>query len=160
MHASRSDLIDIRTIDAEDTLYLRNVVLRPGTPEAECVFEGDDAPETAHFGAFRGGVSIGIASVYQQSRPGAEGDEWRLRGMATSEAARGTGGGAAVVAAVEAYAASRGSSMIWCNARTGAVGFYERNGWTKVGDEFEIDGIGPHFVMEKALEPTEPDDDF
>jgi hypothetical protein len=40
---------------------------------------------------------------------------------------------------------------VWCNARSPARGFYEREGFTIEGDTFEIAGIGPHFLMARAL---------
>lgn len=36
---------------------------------------------------------------------------------------------------------------IWCNARRSAVAFYEAAGFVVCSDEFEITGIGPHYVM-------------
>ncbi len=40
---------------------------------------------------------------------------------------------------------------MWCNARSGARTFYERAGFCVEGEEFEIAGIGPHFLMAKPL---------
>jgi GNAT superfamily N-acetyltransferase len=39
------------------------------------------------------------------------------------------------------------SPIFWCNARIKAVPFYQRNGWQIASDEFDVPGIGPHFVM-------------
>jgi predicted GNAT family N-acyltransferase len=74
----------------------------------------------------------------------------------TIEAAR-TVDGAEVVAVAsrdggraEAYAAEHGATRLWCNARTPAVGFYERHGWTTVGEEFDVPPIGPHYRMVRS----------
>ena len=40
---------------------------------------------------------------------------------------------------------------MWCNARKGAVWFYQRLGFVTVSEEFEIAPIGPHYVMEIDL---------
>jgi hypothetical protein len=40
---------------------------------------------------------------------------------------------------------------VWCNARTPAVGLYERAGFAIESGEFEIEGIGPHFVMARRV---------
>jgi hypothetical protein len=37
---------------------------------------------------------------------------------------------------------------VWCNARTPAVGFYEKLGFSTIGEEFELPPIGPHYLME------------
>lgn len=42
-------------------------------------------------------------------------------------------------------------TTVWCNARTTAAGYYAKLGFTPQGDEFEIEGIGPHYVMVKQL---------
>ena len=36
------------------------------------------------------------------------------------------------------------SEILWCNARTTAFEFYEKMGFTIVGDEFDIPNLGPH----------------
>jgi len=43
--------------------------------------------------------------------------------------------------------AGQGGTMLWFNARTVAVPFYEKHGFATRGDEFEIPGVGPHYVM-------------
>ena len=75
----------------------------------------------------------------------------RLRGMATSDEARGTGIGRDLLMACFAHVREADGRYLWCNARIGAVGFYERMGLQTVGPEFPIEGIGPHFVMWRAL---------
>ena len=42
-------------------------------------------------------------------------------------------------------------ALAWCNARTSACAYYEKLGFTPRGGEFEIEGIGPHFVMVRAV---------
>jgi GNAT superfamily N-acetyltransferase len=83
----------------------------------------------------------------REPRPG----DWRVRGMATLPAMRGLGLGSAVLAACESHAAGAGGKRLWCNARVGARGFYERAGLTVEGGVFEIAGIGPHVLMTKRL---------
>lgn len=155
--------LTVRRIDAGATHPLRQSVLRPGRPVDECVFPGDDAPQTLHVGAVLEGEVVAIASLYLESRPanapgGAarggdheSGTAWRLRGMATAPAVRRRGAGAAALAACEQHAREQGGSLLWCNARIEAIEFYEANGWTVLGDEFDIPTVGPHFVMEKPI---------
>ena len=41
--------------------------------------------------------------------------------------------------------------LLWCNARTPAVGFYENMRWRVVSAPFEIPTAGPHVKMVKRL---------
>ena len=63
------------------------------------------------------------------------------------EAARGAGLGRLVLEECFAVVRERGGSVLWCNARLVAVPFYARLGMAPVGPEFDIPGIGPHYVM-------------
>ncbi len=136
----------VRPVGAEDVRPLRHSILRPGQPWDETVYPGDHEPATVHLGAFEGDRLIGIASLYREARPG-KADGWRLRGMATTEDARGRGAGRALLAACVAHVAARGGGKLWCNARTPAVGFYAAAGFAVSSAEFDIPGIGPHVAM-------------
>ena len=74
--------------------------------------------------------------------------------MATAPQVRGQGVGAATLRYGMAEIRRRGGTRLWCNARTGALGFYLRLGFSMVGDEFEIEPIGPHYAMERELMPA------
>lgn len=155
--------LTVEQISPEQTHPLRMAVLRPGRPAAECVFPGDDDPKTLHVGAMQDGEVLAIASLYREARPDdapgrapvgpahTDGTAWRLRGMATAPEARRQGAGLAALRAVERHAREQGGTLAWCNARVGAVAFYEAAGWTVLGEEFDIPTVGPHFVMERAL---------
>jgi GNAT superfamily N-acetyltransferase len=153
-------------IRTADTVPLRLAVLRPGCPADAAVFDGDDDPHTFHAGVRLGGRVVGVASVYLQGRgPGAPGGAppvpaahdgtcWQLRGMATQDGLRGRGVGRLALRACLAHVASRGGTWAWCNARTGAVGFYAAQGWRVVSPEFDIPTVGPHVVMETPVAPA------
>ena len=64
--------------------------------------------------------------------------------MATLPDVRGRGFATAVLDASVDHVAGEGGGELWCNARVPALGFYRRSGFEVEGDEFEIDGIGPH----------------
>ncbi|MCW2921834.1 MAG: acetyltransferase [Thermoleophilia bacterium] len=155
--------LTVQRISATQTHPLRMAVLRPGAPKAECEFPGDEDELTFHAGAELDGRIVSIASLYLEPRPvdaagGAPvapdhgaGTAWRLRGMATEPGLRKCGAGRAALEACEAHAREHGATLAWCNARVEAVGFYERLGWTVLGEEFDIPTVGPHFVMERSL---------
>lgn len=136
-----ASLISIHPMDAADTRPLRQRILRPHQLAAELVYEGD--AEGLHLGAFDlGGRLLGIASFLTPAQ-----GVWRLRGMAVVEELRGRGIGRALIEHAHAHLAGR-LQGIWCNARTHACGFYERLGFVRCGDAFELPGIGEHYRME------------
>lgn len=63
---------------------------------------------------------------------------------------RGTGLGAALVAALVERARGRGLRALYLGAQTHAVGFYERLGFVVVGEVFDDAGI-PHRHMVRTL---------
>jgi GNAT superfamily N-acetyltransferase len=147
-------MLEIREIRAADARPIRHAVLRPHQQPHEIVFEGDDAPDTLHVGAFEEGRLVGIATVVRQAPEDEDGDEagsWRVRGMATVPDVRGRGYGAALLERCLEHARAHGGTWVWCNARVGAAGFYRRLGFDARGDAFEVQAIGPHLFMWRAL---------
>jgi GNAT superfamily N-acetyltransferase len=126
---------------------LQLAVLRPGQ-------QLTDADLVDEAGAFyvasydsSGGVA-GVAAFLREAHPDRPGaDQWRLRGMASEPSLRGGGFGAAALGRGLEEVAARGGVLVWCNARTPAVPFYEAHGFSREGSEFVIDPIGPHYRM-------------
>lgn len=144
--------VEVRFITAAETRPLRAAILRPGQPPETLIYPGDEADETAHFGAYSGGELVGIASVYREPLPHEnDSNAWRLRGMATITAMQGRGYGRTILEACVEHVARQGGTVLWCNARTSAAGFYEAVGFHTIGDEFDIPGIGGHFVMSRRV---------
>ena len=142
----------IRKIKSIDTLSLRQEILRPINKVSECFYEGDDDKTTAHFGAIRNDVIVGIVSVYKRSNSIICSDQgFQLRAMATASNIRGKGIGLKLLEAAENYAELNESNYIWANARIAAIGFYKKAGYTTESQEFEIKGIGPHYLVRKSF---------
>lgn len=130
---------------------LRLRVLRPGQPPSSVDHEHDHWPDTLHVAGFDdAGDVVACATFYGEATADGR-PAWRLRGMATAPEVRGCGYGAAALRFGVDEIRSRGGSLLWCNARAGAVWFYERLGFIVVSEEFEIAPIGPHYVMELPL---------
>jgi GNAT superfamily N-acetyltransferase len=143
----------VREISAAETWPLRLSVLRPNRPISAARFPGDDLPTTKHFGAFLSDELVGVASLFSAQLPERSGEKaLQLRGMATAPDVRGAGLGKALVIACEACTRDMGLKLIWCNARTSAVGFYQKLGWQIVSEQFEIPDVGPHFRMWRRVE--------
>ncbi len=135
----------VREVPIARTRPLRRAILRPhDSEETVASHEPDDA---FALGAFQAEELIAVGFI----APDGPTSSWRIRGMATVERARGEGVGGAVLAGLVEHARAAGATRIWCNARTPARAFYERAGFHTVSEQFEIPGIGPHFVMELSL---------
>ena len=144
--------VDVRRISASEVRPLRQLVLRPGRPLAETAFAGDEDTTTAHFGAFRGGELLAVATLLDAPHPErARVRACQVRGMASHPSVRGAGFGAAALSACIAEARGRSAKILWCNAREAARGFYAHAGFMVLGERFEIAGIGPHFRMQLDL---------
>jgi predicted GNAT family N-acyltransferase len=70
--------------------------------------------------------------------------------MAADASVRGHGHGAAVLEELHRQAVLRGVTAIELHAQVSARGFYERAGYTAVGEEYEEAGI-PHVTMRRPL---------
>lgn len=142
----------ISEITALETYAVRHAVLRKGKPIESCRFEGDDLATTKHFGLFENEELAGIVSVFESKSEIFDAEkQFQLRGMAVLDLHQKKGFGEKLLQAAENYIARESGELIWFNAREIAVGFYERNGYKKAGNLFEIPGVGPHFVMCKFL---------
>lgn len=139
----------VRRVPAADTVALRSEVLRPGLPPEAVVKPGDDDPHTWFFAAVEpGGRPIATVNVRPAAPPwDAEADGyWQLRGMAPAADARGNGHARAVVDAALGHV-DRVGARVWCNARTGVLGFYRRFGFEGVGEVWHDPVSGPHLCL-------------
>lgn len=140
--------IEIRRAFLSEVIQLRHDILIVGTDRTSPEFDGDNNASTRHFGAFFDKINICCLSWMRSELDGAP--AWQLRGMATHPEVRGTGVGRALLFySEESITAESGISTYWCNARTTAAVFYQKQGWSIISDEFHIPGVGPHFKMKK-----------
>lgn len=151
--------VRIERVNAAETFALRQRVLRPHQRVEELSLPGDDDPDAGHFAAVDDGAIIGTASVRRETAPWAADRQrsWRLRGMATAEGRRNEGIGAELVRAVVDHVRQYGGGLLWCNARTPAVSFYQRAGFVTRGDAWDDPAIGPHIAMELSVAPFSSD---
>jgi len=149
--------VRIEEVRAAVVRPLRQKVLRPHQTLADQVYPGDSPPGARHFAAYgKDDAVLGVASISPEPYPRAGGSpgpgDRRIRGMATEPAARRRGIGALLLAAcLEVARADEGATRVWCNARSGVRGFYEREGFVADGEEFTLPEIGPHFLMWLAV---------
>ena len=126
----------------EDAFAVRVAVFvdEQGIPRSE---ELDDLDATAvHCVAYADGVPVGAGRLLP-------GDGFAKIGrMAVLAPRRGVGIGGMVLEALEREGAARGLRHFKLSAQLHARRFYERHGYTVVGDVYDEVGI-PHIAMEK-----------
>jgi len=125
---------------------LRHKVLRPHLPlEASC-YPSDNDLGAIHFTLKKDDAILSIASLYSElleTMPNK--NAYRLRGMATEPSEQRKGFGAIILhGAMDYLKKETDVEILWCNARVTAFGFYEKMGFTILGDIFDIPNLGPH----------------
>jgi ribosomal protein S18 acetylase RimI-like enzyme len=145
-------IADIRPTEIDSVRALRHLLLRPHQAPEQLAYEGDDAWDSLHVGAYIDRELVGIASIVRQAPPGEVNERaWRVRGMATTPQVRGLGYGGALLERCLGHAIEHGGTLVWCNARADAVGFYRRFGFEVQGESFDLPPIGTHFLMTRGL---------
>ncbi|GGO88749.1 putative N-acetyltransferase YitI [Nocardioides phosphati] len=147
--------LSVEQVDPYATVWLRQRVLRPHQSYDEVLAE-TDVPELFAIGALVERSLVSCVVAHPDPFPGEDGPAaregvWRLRGMATDPAHRGQGHGAAVLDRLLDELRLRGAAVVWCNARTAAVGLYLRAGFAELGDPWIDPDIGPHVRMWRDL---------
>ena len=145
--------MNIKLIRASETMTLRKRLLRPHLSAAECVYPGDDDLGSAHLGAFVNNEQIGIVSIYQKGLPDRE-DKcgFQFRALAIVEASRNKGCGLTLLHAAEKFARNKGADYVWANARITAINFYRKANYSIDDDEFIVEGVGPHVIVNRYFQ--------
>jgi predicted GNAT family N-acyltransferase len=138
-------IIDHGSADYQRILRLRDEVLRKPLGLRFSAEEIEAEKEHMHIAAYEDDRMLGCCMLVE------DGDKTvRLRQMAVLNDLQGKGIGRALMYFAENLARDRGFKKLTMHARKNAIGFYEKMGYTKVGDEFEEVTI-PHYMMEKNL---------
>jgi GNAT superfamily N-acetyltransferase len=144
----------VKRISAEETYALRSAVLRPGLP-LEANFYPRDA-EGWHYGVESAGRIVSVGTIHPENHPQfSPAGQWRIRGMATEPEFRGKGCGSQLLRMMLAETAHL--PLIWCNARTPALSFYLRQGFTVESEEFTLPHLGPHRLLKFLPGENAPD---
>jgi len=120
---------------------IRVFVHEQGIPPSEELDAYDDA--AIHCIAYADGAPVGAGRLVMMEGYG------KIGRMAVLKEHRGKGIGARVLDALEREGVRRGISRFRLSAQLSARGFYERGGYTAIGEVYDDVGI-PHIDMEKA----------
>lgn len=135
-------MIQIEQIRPELTWRLRQEVLYPAQKLYE--MELDEDQEGIHFGAFTDDKLVGVVSLFQTET------SFQFRKLAVSTEYQKMGIGNALLLRVEEFAGSEGGTLIWCNARVSAIGFYMKAGYAHTGELFAKNGFD-YEILEKEI---------
>jgi len=143
------EMYETKLISSQKTYPLRLEVLWShfNTLE-ECGIDVDDKEGTFHVGVFKDGEVVSVGTfLIQNNKFFDEESQYRLRAMATSPKVRGEGFGQQLIGFAINELQNRDVKMLWCDARKIALGFYQKNGFTVIGDYYDVPKIGPHKLM-------------
>jgi ribosomal protein S18 acetylase RimI-like enzyme len=138
-------IIDHGTTEYQQMVLLRINMLRKPLGLVFAKEELDREKEDILMGAFEDEKILGCCLLTK-----VDDQTVRLRQMAVPNNLQGKGIGRALMVFAENIARDRGYKILIMHARKTAVGFYEKLGYLKVGNEFQEVTL-PHFVMEKVL---------
>ncbi len=146
MSSYHSSFMRIKTIAWQDALPIRHTVLWPDKAIEFCKVEGDE--HANHYGAFVDQTLVCVASIY--IKESCDGRTARLRKFATLPQYQGQGVGSKVIEHAITKLKAEQVLRFWCDARTSALGFYQRFGLEVEGDEFDKSGV-KYFKMSVEL---------
>jgi len=138
-------IIDYGSPEYQQMVRLRDAVLRKPLGLTFTQEDLESEKENILIAAFEEERMLGCCMLVEE-RP----DIVRLRQMAVLNALQGKGIGRALMNFAENIARDRGYKIVKMHARNNSVGFYEKVGYKRKGDEF-IEVTIPHYVMEKDL---------
>ncbi|HVV03009.1 MAG TPA: GNAT family N-acetyltransferase [Puia sp.] len=138
-------IIDHGTKEYQQMVNLRMDILRKPLGLSFDPAELEKEKEDVLMGAFEDDRLLGCCLLTRQDQ-----HTMRLRQMAVPNNMQGKGIGRALMIFAENIARDLGYKKLCMHARTTALGFYEKLGYTTSGEEFTEVTI-PHYIMEKAL---------
>jgi len=106
--------------------------------------EMDEDQDGMHFGAFMDNKLVGVVSLFPK------GEDFQFRKFAVEPDYQGKGIGNMLLAYITDFVKAEGGKRLWCNARSTATGFYEKNGFNHTGGVFSKNGFD-YEIWEKKL---------
>lgn len=134
--------ISIEQIRPELTWRLRQQVLYPTQKLYD--MELDEDQDGIHFGAFTDELLVGIISLFQKNK------SFQFRKLAVLPEYQKMGIGNSLLNRVEEFTRAESGTVIWCNARTTAIGFYMKAGYVHTGKLFSKNGFD-YEILEKEI---------
>ncbi len=132
----------IKRINWQQALPVRHQVLWPTKPPSFCKIEADES--AMHYGYFVKHQLVAVASIY------IDGEKARLRKFATLSEYQSQGIGTKLISHILKELDPLHTTTFWCDARSSAVGFYQRLGFIVEGDLFYKEEVS-YYKMSRRL---------
>ena len=133
----------IQLVGLDDIWAMRQSVMYPH--ESLQFVQLEDDERGVHWGLYLEGELVSVISIFEKQ------GSVQFRKFATKTNMQGKGYGTALLQYVMDHAVTSSKKNIWCNARTSAIGMYQKFGMKAVGDTWQKYGI--EFIkMEKQLQ--------
>jgi len=150
LHSKKRNKMLVKTIEHaskeyEEMIRLRITVLLEPIGVSPSFIDQEKEKEDVLIGAFERNELIGCCVLTKKS-----GSTIQLRQMAVALHLQGKGVGKKIVQFAERWSAEAGFKTLILHARDVVIPFYERCGYTILGNGFEEVNI-PHHVMQKQL---------
>lgn len=147
-----SNKFEIKFVTPADGFRLRSDILRPSGMAPYKGIEGENLETSFHVGAYFDDNIISVVSFIKNSSDlFDELSQYNMRAMVTDPNYRGQHAGSQVIEFGINELIKRNVKLLWFNAREYAIEFYEKNGFTTIGEKFMIPDICMHKVMYKYL---------
>lgn len=130
--AKKDIVFTVKMIAADDTYKIRHRVLWPNRPISEIKIPEDI--NARHFGAYIDGKLVGVVSLFR------EGDTFQFRKLAVLAEYRGHGIGKTLINSCIIEARKYQVKSLWCDARSSAIEFYKKLGFSVETDVFMKNG--------------------
>lgn len=138
-------IIDHGSHEYQQMIQMRTDILRKPLGLKFSPEELEKEKEEILIGAFEDEKMLGCCMLVRENAKNC-----RLRQMAVLNNLQGKGIGRALMNFAENIARDLGYRKLIMHARKTAIGFYEKLGYSVIGDEF-LEVTIPHYIMEKQL---------
>ena len=145
-------MFKVQEIASELCYSIRNLILWPHKQSNDCQIDIDHSEGAFHLGVFLDNELVCIGSFFKQyNERFTFSNQYRLRAMATLPKAQKRGIAKALIHFACDKLLREGQELLWCDARIIASQFYQKSGFSILGESYEIPIIGTHYLMYKKL---------
>lgn len=132
---------------------LRVRVLRKDTPATHAHYPEDEYDDVVHLGIMHDDTVIATSTWFSKECPERTGENaMQLKGMAVDDTLQTSGLGKQLIDTGVQLAQQNKAQVVWARARDTAVGFYEKCGFSVVGEGFIDEPTGmPHHIVVRDI---------
>ena len=140
--------METRVISSELTYEIRKQVLWPHIKNGDYSISVDKHPDTFHLGTFLDKKIVSIGTFVKQENNNFNcKEQYRLRAMATDRKYRKKNAAKTLFLKAIEILKNKNTNLLWCDARIGAIKFYQSVNMKSLEGIYNIPHIGEHKTM-------------